>query len=96
MCSAHPQQPYLNPDSAMMIYDFKPILSSSNFTITFTQMLGLAGFNSQQAAAAGLAGGRNPFTQQVHIFKWNWKYSWLRSSINCLPFYPLRLNTRQP
>ena len=39
------------------------MLSSPNDTLT--QMLGLAGFNSQQAAAAGLAGGRNPFTQQV-------------------------------
>ena len=37
------------------------------FTL-LAQMLGLAGFNSQQAAAAGLAGGRNPFTQQVLSF----------------------------
>ena len=36
-----------------------------SFVYSLFQMLGLAGFNSQQAAAAGLAGGRNPFTQQV-------------------------------
>jgi len=35
------------------------------YSAAYAQMLGLAGFNSQQAAAAGLAGGRNPFTQQA-------------------------------
>jgi hypothetical protein len=33
------------------------------YSAAYAQMLGLAGFNSQQAAA-GLAGGRNHFTQQ--------------------------------
>ena len=50
-------------------------------------MLGLAGFNSQQAAAAGLAGGRNPFTQQVSI---DGKRNTLGAGHQCqsLPFRP--------